>query len=62
MQWFIDQIGVAGFANTKQLRSDCNSRFLTVKDRVFLVSTRPIRSGREVLAFYKRLDKAARNA
>jgi hypothetical protein len=59
MEWFVDQIGIAGFANTLKRRSDCNARFVTVKDRVFLVSTKPIRSGREVYAFYKRLDKKA---
>ena len=56
MQWFVDQVSVAGFANTKPKRSDCNARFVTVGDRVFLVSTKPIRSGCEVFAFYKRLD------
>jgi hypothetical protein len=59
MEWFVDQVGVAGFANTKDRRSDCNARFLTVKDRVFLVSTKPIRSGREIFPFYKRLDNKA---
>jgi hypothetical protein len=30
-----------------------------VNNRVFLVSTKPVRAGREVLAFYKRLDNKA---
>jgi hypothetical protein len=56
MEWYVDAIGVAGFANTKPKRSDCNARFETVNDRVFLVSTKSIGAGREVFAFYKRLD------
>jgi hypothetical protein len=59
MEWYVDEIGIAGFANTKSKRSDCNARFVTVDDRVFLVATKSIRAGREVFAFYKRLDNNA---
>ena len=54
MEWYVDAIGVAGFANTKSRRADCNAR--TVNNRVFLVSTKAIGPAREVFAFYKRLD------
>lgn len=56
MKLYVERMCVAGFANTKPKRSDCNARFVTVGDRVFLVSTKPIGAGREVFAFYKRLE------
>ena len=59
MEWYVGEIGIAGFANTKSKRSDCNARFVTVNDRVFLVSTKSIGAGCEVIAFYKRLDNKA---
>jgi hypothetical protein len=59
MEWYVGKVGIAGFANTKSKRSDCNARFVTVNNRVFLVSTKPIGAGREVFAFYKRLDNQA---
>jgi hypothetical protein len=59
MEWYVHSINVAGFANTMPKRSDCNALFVTANDRVFLVSTEPIAAGREVFAFYKRLDNQA---
>jgi hypothetical protein len=59
MEWYVSQIGIAGFANTKSKRSRCNAKFVTVDDRVFLVSTTSIGAGREAFAFYKRLDNQA---
>ncbi len=59
MECYVSEIGIAGFANTKSKLSDCNARFVTVDDRVFLVSTKSIGAGREVFAFYKRLDNNA---
>ena len=54
---YVGQIGIAVFANTKSKRSDFNEQFVPVDDPVFLVSTKSIGAGREVFAFYKRLDK-----
>ncbi len=58
MEWYVKGVTVAGFANTQSTRAACNARFVTVNDRVFLVSTKPIDAGGEVFAFYKRLDAA----
>jgi hypothetical protein len=54
--WYVAEIRIVGFANTKLKQSDCNALFVTVNDRVFLVSTKSIGACREVFAFYKRLD------
>jgi hypothetical protein len=59
MEWYVDRFCVAGFANTQDSRSYCNARFMTVNDRVFLISTKAIGPGREVFAYYKRLDNMA---
>ena len=56
MEDYVREVNVAGFANTMPKRSSCNARFVTVNDRVFLVSTKPIAAGQEVIAYYKRLD------
>ena len=53
MQWYVDGKCVAGFANTMDKRSLCNAKFVSLKERVFLVSTKRIREGDEVMAYYK---------
>jgi hypothetical protein len=58
MEWYVEGVNVAGFANTQPTRAACNARFVTVNERVFLVSTKPINAGGEVFARYKRLDTA----
>ena len=58
MEWYVQGVTVAGFANTQPTRAACNARFVTVNERVFLVSTKPIKAGGEVFAHYKRLDAA----
>jgi hypothetical protein len=58
MKWYVDSVTVAGFANTQPKRAACNARFVSVNDRVFLVSTKPIDACGEVFARYKRLDAA----
>ena len=53
--WFAERHLLAGFANTLD-RSLCNCRFITVGDRIFLESTKPLLAGMEVFAFYERTD------
>ena len=61
MQWYVDGKCVAGFANTMDKRSLCNAKFVSLKERVFLVSTKRIREGDEVMAYYKRAELARKN-
>ena len=61
MQWFVDGQCVAGFANTKDNRSLCNAKFVSLKERVFLVSTKRIREGEEVMAYCDRAELARKN-
>jgi hypothetical protein len=58
MEWYVTGVTVASFANTQPTRAACNAHFVTVNDRVFLVSTKLIDAGGEVFALYKRLDAA----
>ena len=53
MQWYVKRQSVAGFANTKLKRSDCNAKFVTVGHRVFIVSTKPIDADQEIYVYYK---------
>lgn len=53
--WFAERHLLAGFANTLD-RSLCNCKFVTVGDRIFLESTKPLLAGMEVIAFYERSD------
>jgi hypothetical protein len=53
--WFAERHLIAGFANTLD-RSLCNSEFITVGGRIFLMTTKPLRAGMEVFAFYERTD------
>ena len=55
--WFAERHLLAGFANTLD-RSLCNCKFITVGDRIFLESTKPLLAGMEVFAFYERTDQA----
>jgi hypothetical protein len=42
---------MGGFANTKP-RRECNAKFETRGDKVYVVTTKPIRAGEEVFVFY----------
>ena len=53
--WFAERHLLAGFANTLD-RALCNCEFITFEGRIFLVTTRPLRAGAEVFAFYERTD------
>jgi len=59
MQWFVDNNGVAGFANTKYKKKDCNAEFVTIGESVFLVARVFIDVGEEVFAYYNRSSEIA---
>jgi hypothetical protein len=59
MQWFVDNHGVAGFANTKEKRDLCNAKFRFIGEEIFLVATKDIKAGEEVFAFYSRSSEIA---
>ena len=51
LEWFLRNIKMGGFANTKP-RRECNAKFETRGDKVYVVTTKPIRAGEEVFVFY----------
>ena len=53
--WFAQRHLLAGFANTLD-RSCCNCKFIKDGNRIFLVTTKPLRAGMEVFAYYERSD------
>ena len=57
--WYADSHGLAGFANTKDSRLECNARFETIGDEVFLIATKPINIGDEIFAYYDRSAEIA---
>ena len=59
MQWYVNNHGVAGFANTKNKKTECNAEFETIGNRVFLVATAYIDAGEEVFAYYSRASEIA---
>ena len=59
MQRFVDNHGVAGFANTKDIKKECNAKFETIGNRVFLIATDYIDAGEEVFAYYSRAAEIA---
>ena len=59
MEFFVDNHGVAGFANTKDVKKECNAEFKTIGNRVFLVATDYIDAGKEVFAYYSRASEIA---
>ena len=52
MEWFVENHGVAGFANTRDSRRQCNARFVPLGQEVFLLATDDISEGEEVFAYY----------
>jgi hypothetical protein len=52
LDWFIRNLKMGGFANTKS-RRECNAKFETIGDNVYVVSTKPIGAGEEVIVFYR---------
>jgi hypothetical protein len=58
-EWYVDNHGVAGFVNTRDSRNECNARFETIGEEVFLIATKPINVGDEIFAFYDRSAEIA---
>jgi hypothetical protein len=52
LEWYVRNHGLGGFANTK-IREECNAKFETIGDDVFVVATKHIAAGEEVIVFYK---------
>ena len=59
MEWFVENHGVAGFANTRDSRRQCNARFVPLGQEVFLLATDDISEGEEVFAYYDRTAELA---
>jgi hypothetical protein len=59
LKWYVDNHGLAGFANTKDSRNECNAKFETIGDEVFLIATKPINVGDEIFAYYDRSGEIA---
>jgi hypothetical protein len=52
LKWYVRNHGLGGFANTRD-RRDCNAKFETIGEDVFVVATKPIAAGEEVFVYYK---------
>jgi hypothetical protein len=59
MKWYADNHGLAGFANTRDSRTDCNAELKTIGEEVFLIATKQINVGEEIFAFYDRSAEIA---
>ena len=52
VEWFVQNHKLARFANTK-VRRECNAKFVTIGEDVYVVATKPIAAGEEVIVFYR---------
>ena len=53
LSWYCDRHLVAGFANTRASRHNCNCEFVNVGDCTFLRALRDIANEEEIYVFYK---------